>query len=143
LRSKDYEWDDYSDVDEDSAVIRPVIADKPFDEFKRDFEIGEELREAQDAKDFCHFLSKRLALKERKPGHIEMLHEILTKWHGSAKHAAWRLVESFARQECPKETRDLAETVIIRCLTNPSVANYSKYRLLHHLVKKTRSRSPA
>jgi hypothetical protein len=135
LRTKAYESDEYFGDEEDAEIVRPKIADKPFDEFDKDFALGQKITTAKDAKDFCHFLSKRLELTERKPGHVEMLHEILIKWHGSAKHAAWRLVESFASQECPKETRGSAETVIIKCLTNPSVANYTKYRLLHHLVK--------
>src|SRR5260370_3475062 len=143
LRSKDYGDEEYSSDEEDAIVTRPVVSDKPFDEFTRNFEIGQDLaNKGKDAKDFCHFLAKRITLSERQPGHVEMLHTILTDWHGSAKHAAWRLVESFARSECPKKTRESAEAVLVKCLNNSNVTNYAKYRLLHYLVRphKTRER---
>jgi hypothetical protein len=139
LRSRAYEGEEYSEDDEDAIVTRPTVTDIPFDEFDRDFKIGQKLeKKGKDAKDFSHFLAKRITLSERLPGHVEMLHGILTEWHGSAKHAAWRLVESFARSECPKETRELAEQVLLECLSNSNVTNFAKYRLLHHLVRPRR-----
>ncbi len=140
LRSKAYEGGEYSEEDEDAAVSRPDVTDKPFDEFDRDFELGEKLGNPKDARDYCHFLAKRIILSERQPGHVETLYQILTNWHGSAKHAAWRLVESMTREECPKGTRDVAEKVLLDCLTSPSVVNYTKCRLLHHLVRPRKSR---
>ncbi len=140
LRAKAYESDEYFDDDEDAPVTRPSVTDRPFDEFDTDFEVGQKLGKAgKDAKDFCHFLAKRITLSERQPGHVEMLHVILTDWHGSAKHAAWRLVESMVRDECPRKTRELAENVLLQCLTSPKVTNYTKYRLLHHLVRPRKS----
>ena len=61
------------------------------------------------------------------------------RWHGSAKHAAWRLAESYARPECPPETRRRAEVVVMRCLKDEHVTNYTKYRLLHHLTRRRKS----
>ncbi len=140
LRSKAYEGEEYAADDEDALVTRPAVTDKPFDEFDSDFRIGQKLeKKGKDAKNFCHFLAKRITLSERQPGHVEMLHVILTDWHGSAKHAAWRLVETFARSECPNETRELAEHILVKCLTDPKVTNYAKYRVLHHLVRPRRS----
>jgi len=139
LRSKAYDPDDYYDQDEDAAVMRPQVTDRPFDEFDRDFGLLEKVANARDAKDYCHFLAKRIALSERRRSHINTLHLILTDWHGSAKHAAWRLVESMVRQECPAKTRERAEQVVLDCLTNPKVANYTRYRLLHHLVRPRKS----
>lgn len=135
LRTKAYESEEYSENEEDAPLIRPQIADMPFDEFDRDFNVGEKLENAKDAKDFCHFLAKKIAVSERMPAHVETLHQILTHWHGSAKHAAWRLVESFAREDCPKNTREVSEGALIKCLADPNVTNYAKYRLLHHLVR--------
>jgi hypothetical protein len=141
LRSRAYEGGEYGTDDEDAPVVRPVVSDIPFDEFAEDFEVGQKLaRKGKDAKNFCHFLAKRIGLSERQPGHVEMLREILTNWHGSAKHAAWRLVESFARSECPTKTRKRAEAEILECLNDASVTYYAKYRLVHHLVRPRRSR---
>ncbi len=140
LVSKAYEGEEYSGDDEDATITRPAVSDKPFDEFNTDFEIGQKLEnKGKDAKDFCHFLAKRITLSERQPGHVEMLRVILTDWHGSAKHAAWRLVESIVRDECPKKTRELAEKVLLECLNDPKVTSYTKYRLLHLLVKPHKS----
>jgi hypothetical protein len=140
LLSRAYEGEDYSADDEDATITRPAVTDKAFDEFDTDFEIGQKLGKfGKDGKDFCLFLGKRITLSERQPGHVEMLHEILRDWHGSARHAAWRLVESIVGKECPKETRDLAEGILLECLSDPNVANYTKYRLLHQLVKARKS----
>jgi hypothetical protein len=140
LRAKAYESDEYSDEEEDAFVAsRPQVTDKPFDEFDRRFKLDQELLNAKDAKDFCHFLAKKIKRKERQPAHIKKLCVILTDWHGSAKHCTWRLVESMVSNECPKSTRELAEKVLLECLTNPKVTNYTKYRLLHHLVRPRKS----
>jgi Reverse transcriptase (RNA-dependent DNA polymerase) len=141
LRSRAYEADEYSDDDGPTIISRPEVADQPFDEFERAFEIGQSIENAKDAKDFCHFLAKRTIFSERQPGHVRMLHIILTDWHGSAKHAAWRLVETIVRDECSKKTRELAEKALLECLTDPKVTNYGKYRLLHHLVRARRPSS--
>jgi hypothetical protein len=140
LLSRAYEGEEYAGDDEDVLVAHPVSTDKRFDEFDRDFELGEQLgKRGKDAKDFCHFLSKRINLSERQPGHVEMLRVILTEWHGSARHAAWRLVENIVRDECPKKTREFAEKVLLECLNDPKVTSYTKYRLLHLLVKPHKS----
>ena len=63
LRAKAYESDEYSEDDDDTPVTRPSVTDRPFDEFDRDFEIGQKLEKpGKDAKDFCHFLAKRIGL---------------------------------------------------------------------------------
>jgi hypothetical protein len=140
LLSRAYEGEEYCADDEDATITRPAVTDKPFDEFNTDFEIGQKLgKYGKEAKDFCHFLAKRITISERQPGHVEMLHEILRNWHGSARHAAWRLVESIVGKECPKQTRDSAEGIFLECLSDPNVANYTKYRLLHQLVKPRKS----
>jgi hypothetical protein len=141
LRAKAYEMENYSsgDVEEEAPLVRPRVTDLPFDEFQRDFGPHESLSKPQDAKDFCHFLGLRIGITERTRHHIETLEGILTQWHGSAKHAAWRLAESMARPECPKPTRRLAERVFVKCLMDSNVTNYSKYRLLHHLTRLRKS----
>lgn len=143
LRAKAYEWENPSpgvgEDDEDAPLVLPQIADIPFDEFQGSFEVNDKLEKANLAKDFCHFLAKRIVISERQPWHIDRLETILARWHGSAKHAAWRLVESLARPECPEPTRRLAETVLMKCMKDPLVTNYAKYRLLHHLTRRRKS----
>jgi hypothetical protein len=125
--------------EEEAPLVVPRIVDMPFDEFQRNFGVDDKLENPQDAKEFCHFLAKRVAISKRERGHIESLRVILTQWHGSAKHAAWRLAESLGRPQCPSPTRAFAEVVLIECLTSPSVTNYAKYRLLHHLTRPRQS----
>lgn len=143
LRAKAYEWEEPSpglDEEEESPTVLPKIADQPFDEFQRTFDVNDELDKKQKtAKDFCHFLAKKVVITERQPWHIDRLEEILTRWHGSAKHAAWRLIESITRPECPSLTRRRAEAVVMKCLQDVNVANYTKYRLLHHLTRRRQS----
>lgn len=141
LRSKAYEAFDYGMSDEGdegeagSAAPLPVY-DKPFDEFGRQFLPDEQLKEEKDAKDFCQFLGKLLPLQERQPDHIETLKVILNRWHGSSRHASWRLVESIVRNECLSTTRASAEKVLLDCLGDSRTSTYAKYRLLHHLVRR-------
>jgi hypothetical protein len=142
LRAKAYEWEDPSpglDEEDEAPLVQPQVIDMPFDEFQRSFGVNDKLKNARDAKDFCHFLSKRIGIQERQPWHIDTLEEILTRWHGSAKYAAWRLAESFARPECPAETRRRAEAAVMKCLKDDHVTNYTKYRLLHHLTRRRKT----
>jgi hypothetical protein len=142
LRAKAYGWEEPSpglDNEEESPAVLPQIADLPFDEFEETFGVNDKLEKGQAAKDFCHFLARKLAITERQPWHIDKLETLLTRWHGSAKHAAWRLAESFARPECPAETRKCAEAVVMKCLKDDHVTNYTKYRLLHHLTRRRKS----
>jgi hypothetical protein len=108
LRSRAYESDDYADDDDDAPITRPQITDKPFDEFDKDFELGDELLSAEDAKNFCHFLSKRLALAERKPGHVEMLYEILKKWHGEFETCRLAACRKLRAPRMPQRNKGLS-----------------------------------
>ena len=143
LRAKAYEWEEPSpgvDEEDESPLELRKITDQPFDEFQKSFNVNDKLdKKKRTAKDFCHFLAKRVAISERRPWHIDRLEEILTRWHGSAKHASWRLAESFARPECSADTRKRAEAVLMKCFKDAHVTNYTKYRLLHHLTRRRKS----
>src|SRR5262249_17992876 len=74
LRSKAWEAYDYGGWEDEFSQIKSIsIADRPFDEFDRDFVAGQNIESPQDAKDFCHFLSRRLPLELRLPSHVDML----------------------------------------------------------------------
>ena len=139
LRSKAYESYDYLvEEDEPEQHQRLAVTDHPFDEFNRHFEVGQAFEKDEDAKDFCHFLGRVLPLTDRQPRHIDMLKAILTQWHGSSKHASWRLVETIIHAECPAAARTHATKTLVDCLADQSVSTYAKYRLLHYLVRKRR-----
>jgi hypothetical protein len=133
LRSKAYEAYDYLAEEEEPWEQEGLpITDHPFDEFDRRFEPGQVLEKDEDAKDFCHFLGRVLPLTDRQPAHVDMLKVILTRWHGSSKHASWRLVETIIRSECS------AATTFLDCLSDTGTSTYAKYRLLHYLVRRRR-----
>ncbi len=149
LRSKAYEAYDYFPSEEDVSEMptTPEKLDQPFETFSRKFAPGEEFTDPKDAKEFCQFMSHRrenqfdlLPIEDRRPGHVAKLEDILTRWHGSSKHAAWLLVESAFDAQCPKETQQQALETLLRCLAHEDVATYAKYRLLHHLAKQRRVR---
>ena len=154
LRSKAYEGYEYvsseEGLDEKPASFEDL--DQPFDIFNRRFRPGQQLKKAEDAnedaKEFCQFMSHRrdnaydlLPIGDREAWHVETLKEILSRWHGSSKHAAWLMVESACDTRCPKDTRHVASETLIRCLAHEDVATYAKYRLLHHLVKQRPKKS--
>jgi len=158
LRSKDYELYGYLDQEDETEEDEPPAGpqaptlvqshvDLHFHEFDRTFSPGEALKDDKDAKEFCKFLSARRAdgtsllhISERLPQHIEMLREVLTKWQGSGKHAAWLLVQSAFNRGVPAPTADRAKQVLFDLFEIAGVNSYIKYRLLHHLVKSRRDR---
>lgn len=79
LRSKAYEGG-YGILDDDSLEDHqgPVIEDKPFDEFDREFSLGQSFEKGKDASDFCHYLRRGLPIAGRQPGHVDMLMSALT-----------------------------------------------------------------
>lgn len=153
LRSKDSELYSYlqegDETEEVETAAGPEAAtpvrshvDLHFHEFERTFAPGEPLEEDKDAKEFCKFLSTRrvdgtplLHISERLPQHIEMLCNILTKWQGSGRHAAWLLAQSAFYRGVGATTAEKARESLIRMLESDEVNSYLKYRLLHHIVR--------
>jgi hypothetical protein len=138
LRSKAYDAGDYLREEEEQGNQEGLtVTDLPFEEFNRHFDPGHPLTNDKEAKDFCHFLDHRiLPLKERLPAHVDMLKVVLTRWHGSSKHASWRLVETIISSECSAPTRKYATKALLECLSDRDTSTYAKYRLLHYLVQK-------
>jgi hypothetical protein len=137
LRSKAYEaYEYFAEEEEPVESAHLPVSDQPFEDFSRSFELNESLKKDKDAKDFCHFLGRVLPLTDRMPAHVDMLKVILTKWHGSGKYAAWRLVETIISSDCPRETRTHAISTLLACLSESNTSTYAKYRLLHYLVRR-------
>jgi hypothetical protein len=158
LRSKDYELSDYQweeDETEDeeeeptsqtTSVVRSHI-DLHFHEFDKVFDPGQPLKNDKDAKDFCKSLSAKKAdgtplvkISDRVPEHIERLREVVTKWQGSGKHAAWLLVQSAFYRRVRAETGSKAKEVLFDLLEEDQVNSYIKYRVLHQLVRLRKSK---
>ena len=81
-------------------------------------------------------MGRVLPLSDRQPAHVETLRVILTQWHGSSKHASWRLVETIIRPECLEVAREHATKTLLSCLSDTNTSTYAKYRLLHYLVRR-------
>jgi len=146
LRSKYYEVYFYHVVEEVEVIehvqreinkLKDEI-DAPFDEFDRRFEADEDLENNNDAKDFCKFVSDKdlLPLEERAPEHVEKLGQILRQWQGCGKHASWLIVQSAFWKGIPDVTCATAQRILLESLRSDEVDSYSKYRLIHHLVKR-------
>lgn len=145
LRSKYYEVYDYHNLEEIEKIelveneVNHIIneIDQPFDEFNRTFTINEDISTNKDAKEFCKFMSDQdlLPIEERFPEHIKKLDLILKKWQGSGKHASWLIIQSSFFNGVPGNTKTLAKEIMFKCLNSDDVDSYSKYRLIHHLVK--------
>ena len=134
-----------SNDDEESGQAGSVIqqeVDVPFEQFDRTFTEQQPLEHGNDAKDFCKFLGARttngqpiVALAQRQIWHIDRLREIVSRWRGPTKHAAWLLAQTAAYRGVPTPTQERAKSAIIELLSDDQISPYSRYRLLHHLVK--------
>jgi retron-type reverse transcriptase len=128
------------------SVIQEHV-DAPFEEFDRIFSEDQSLADGDDAKDFCKFLSTHtaagvplVALTQRQVWHVNRLREIIARWRGPTKHATWLLAQTAAFVGVPSATQARARTEIIEILSDDQISPYSRYRLLHHLVKARRDR---
>jgi len=118
------------------------VLDQRFERFSRRFRPAARLESDQDAKDYCRFMSSHqrgghalLALSGRRPAHADTLAEILVRWPGASRHAAWLLFQCAAEARVPAATRQHAARRLFESLVDENVSNYAKYRLLHHLTK--------
>lgn len=149
LMSRVYSGGDYGeDEDLKAGSIIAAHVDQPFEQFSRTFEANEELEDGSDAKDFCKFLGAHsadgiplVALGDRKVWHVERLGEVITKWRGATKHAGWLLVQTAIYRGVPDTTRNCARQTMMAVLGDGDVSAYSRYRILHHLVKPRRRRN--
>ena len=149
LLSRAYEGGDYGqDEDEVAGSEIATRIDAPFEAFSRTFAENQPLAEAGDAKDFCKFLGAHsadglplVALGDRQVWHVERLHEIITQWRGPARHAGWLLVQTAIYGGVPAAARTRARQVVLQLLASPTLNPYSRYRILHHLVKLRARRS--
>jgi hypothetical protein len=129
------------DNEQAGSLIRGHV-DEPFEQFDRTFTEDQALEGSGDAKDFCKFLGAHtadglplVALANREVWHIHRLREIVSRWRGPTKHATWLLAQSSAYSGVPEPTQARARNVVIELLTDDQISPYTRYRLLHHLIK--------
>lgn len=148
LMSRLYQGGDYGDAqDEQAGSVIEEKVDVPFEQFARTFTEEQALESGSDAKDFCKFLGAHtvkgqpvVALAERQVWHVRRLREVVSRWRGPTKHAVWLLAQTAAYRGVPPGVQQGAREVIIELLTDDSLSPYSRYRLLHHLIKPRRAR---
>lgn len=115
-----------------------VEIDKPFEENDRHFDINDKITDNGLAKDYCKYLSNSnlLPIEGRTPDHVRKLKDVLIDTQGSGRHASWLLIQSAFWAGMPAESSKVAQEIIFECLESEAVDYYSKYRILHHLIKK-------
>jgi len=147
LMSRLYHASSEDDVENEQAgsVIQEQV-DVPFEQFARTFTEHQLLERGDDAKDFCKFLGAHnangqplVSLGGRQIWHVERLREVVSRWRGPTKHATWLLAQTGAYRDVPAQVQQQARNVIIELLSNDSISPYSRYRLLHHLIKARRT----
>ncbi|HBA38587.1 MAG TPA: hypothetical protein DCZ05_02240 [Deltaproteobacteria bacterium] len=128
-----------------SAIQRRI--DRPFEEFSRTFTEDQALKKGSDARDFCKFLGAHaengqplVALADRQNWHVERLRECVVRWRNPTKHAVWLLAQTATYRGVPTAIQQRARDIILALLVDDSVNSYSRYRLLHHIVKRRQTR---
>jgi len=148
LMSRLYYGESYG-IEEDQQAGSAIQGriDRPFEEFSRTFTEDQPLEKGSDARDFCKFLGAHsengqplVALAERQNWHIERLRECVVRWRNPTKHAVWLLAQTAVYHGVSSPVQERAREVILDLLDNDSVNPYSRYRLLHHLLKQRRNR---
>lgn len=143
MLSRLYQGGSYEPEEDENAgsVIEPKI-DSPLAEFSRTFVETDKFERGSDAKDFCKFLGShdtngvpRVPLAQRGIWHVNRLVEVISRWRGPTKHAAWLLTQTAVYTNVPEAVRLSAHAALIGILENKTISHYSRYRILHHLVK--------
>ena len=143
LLSRLYALTGYMDPEDNTAgLVLSGKIDRPFSEFDRVFTEDMVIDSLGDAKDFCKFLSAHcddgtplVGLRERQPWHVYRLGEAIREWRGAARHAAWLLVQTAVYMHVNAAAQDEARRAVLDILKELGVNSYSRYRILHHLVK--------
>lgn len=133
-------FDDNESEDAGTRLTRSI--DQPLNNFNRTFTSREQLIADRDAKEFCKYMSSHnsngyplIRLGERRCWHVNRLIEIVQDWKGAAKHAVWLLVQTATNDRVESRARSLAKRRIVELLEDSSTNSYSKYRIMHHLLK--------
>ena len=125
---------DYSNFVYNNEVEKNIDIKENSNLYFSDFDPDSQIKEEEDAKKFCIYLSKRINTKDRTIKHIIQLENILTNFQRRGKHASWLLVESIYNKYIPTNTKEKAMEVLFKIFHDNTVIFYTRYRLLHHLV---------
>lgn len=127
--------EDDKSLSEKSELHKYIDRDKDLDNPSSEFNLSQEITKDEDAKNFCQFIQHYLSLPKRKLEHIDKLKIILKYWQGSSKQASWLLVQSTYDQNISDNIKSKAVESVFDILSSSEALSYTKYRLLHHLVK--------
>ena len=62
----------------------------------------------------------------------------MTEFRGSSKSAAWLIVKVLYKKKSPEEIQKKAGKAIVKFLKDKKVCQYSRYRIIHHLIHPAR-----
>jgi len=130
----DYMEDEEDDQSEDD--IKKNI-DRPLNE-KIEFKYKGRIKN-KDSKEFCKWLNyKYFQWKDWKPIFVKELLKIMTEFRGSSKSAAWLIVKALYKKKSPEAIQKKAGKAIVKFLKDKKVCQYSRYRIIHHLIHTAR-----
>lgn len=143
MLSRLYQGGSYeSEEDEDAGSVIQAKVDSPLAEFSRTFAEADKFERSSDAKDFCKFLGShdtsgvpKVPLAQRDIWHVRRLVEVISRWRGPTKHAAWLLTQTAIYTDVPESVKVFAGEALIKLLEDKAISPYSRYRIIHHLVK--------
>lgn len=141
LRAKDSDVYSYiTSEDEDVDLAQHI--DENLDKLDPVLTLDDDITDEDEAQNFCKYMSKgdeqnsaSEMRKLRTKRQIDVLLDIMRRWRGSTKFAAWLLVQSGFFSDVPPEAKDTARDHLLTVLRDPAISYYGKYRILHHLVK--------
>jgi hypothetical protein len=151
LVSKNHGLAEYGDLEPLQAGLNiHAQIDQPFEAFSRTFTEIQPLDNGDDARDFCKYLSANdrngdpvVPIAERQVWHVRTLKEVILRWRGPCKHATWLLVQTATYHGVSAKVQRSALKTMLEMLDSEEADAYSRYRMLHHLLKLRKSkRSP-
>jgi len=113
--------------------------DAHLDDINFDFDMYKRIKNSKEAKLFCKILNSNvkfayyIPLEKRDKKHIQQLIDIIERFPNVGKFASWLLVHSAYETEINVNVRRYASEMIIKILSNKTIKDYIKYRILYHV----------
>ncbi len=130
---------DYMEEEEDDQAeddIKKNI-DRPLNE-KIEFKYKGRIKN-KDSKVFCKWLNyKYFRWKDWETTFVKDLIKIMSEFRGSSKSAAWLIVKALYKNKSPEAIQKKAGKAIVKFLKDKKMCQYSRYRIIHHLIHPAR-----
>ena len=130
---------DYMEEEEDDQAeddIKKNI-DRPLNE-KIEFKYKGRIKN-KDSKVFCKWLNyKYFRWKDWETIFVKDLIKIMSEFRGSSKSAAWLIVKALYKNKSPEAIQKKAGKAIVKFLKDKKMCQYSRYRIIHHLIHPAR-----